>query len=368
MIMHERHTVIVGFVSAFVLVIGVGIGLTMIKPVSKTHDVTQAMSTTTAPLIALPTIIETTKEIEYVPLATTTIVVVGDIMLDRNVQARTDASKNPSYPFAKLPFGWFESFDYAVANLEGPVTDQRRSPVKSIDFLFRPEWLKVLVSEGIDAVSQANNHAFDQGRIGFEDSRKRLTAEGILAFGEQVDDGDIALGTATIGDTRVAFLGWNSTDNPVIRKDAEVVMTKAKEQNDLLIAYLHWGTEYRAQPDASSVELAHWLIDQGVDVVIGGHPHWSQGASVYKNKPILWSLGNFIFDQDWSEETRYGLAASLEIIEKKVVAIELYPVRIDLSQPRLLEGEQKRLRLEELAKRSDQELADGVRSGRIIVK
>ena len=315
-----------------------------------------------------PIIIEQAPTSTGIQPATTTILFVGDIMLDRNVQARTDASKNPSYPFAKLPLRWFENFDYAVANLEGPVTDQRRSPIKSIDFLFRPEWLKVLVSEGIDAVSQANNHAFDQGRIGFEDSRKRLTAEGILAFGEQVEDGDIALGTATIGDTKVAFLGWNSTDNPVIRKDAEAVIAKAKEQNDLVIAYLHWGTEYRAQPDASSVELAHWLIDQGVDVVIGGHPHWSQGASTYKGKPILWALGNFIFDQDWSEETRYGLAASLEIIEKKVVAIELYPVRIDLSQPYLLEGEQKRLRLEELAKRSDLELADGVRSGRIILK
>ncbi|MFO0764633.1 MAG: hypothetical protein U0487_01115, partial [Patescibacteria group bacterium] len=69
-----------------------------------------------------------------------------------------------------------------------------------------------------------------------------------------------------------------------------------------------------------------------------------------------------------SDETRYGLAASLEIADKKVRAINLYPLRIDLSQPRLLENEQKRLRLEELAKRSDTDLADQVRSGRILVK
>ena len=289
-------------------------------------------------------------------------------MLDRTVQTRTTASKDPSYPFAKLPSGWLGSFDYTVGNLEGPVTDQRRSPIKSIDFLFTPGWIDVLKSQGIDAVSQANNHALDQGRLGYTDSMARLSAAGLLAFGDQVDDGDAALATTTVGKTRIAFLGWNSTDNPIVKKDAEAVIKKAKEGNDLLIAYLHWGAEYRAQPDQSSVEMAHWLIDQGIDIVIGGHPHWSQGASTYKGKPILWSLGNFIFDQDWSEETRYGLAASFELVENEVHAIELYPLRIDVSQPRLLEGEAKRLRLEELAKRSDADLADAVRSGRILVK
>lgn len=299
---------------------------------------------------------------------TTSLLFVGDIMLDRTVQTRTIASKNPNYPFAKLPLGWLGSFDYTVGNLEGPVTDKRRPPEKSIDFIFEPSWLPILKSLGIDAFSQANNHALDQGRLGASDSSKRLTDSGFLHFGDQVDDGDIALATTTVGETRIAFLGWNTTDNPIVKKDAEAVMKKAKEQSDLVIAYLHWGSEYRAQPDKSSVEMAHWLIDQGINVVVGGHPHWSQGVSTYKGKPIVWSLGNFVFDQDWSEETRYGLAASLELVEKEVVAINLYPLRIDLSQPRLLENNQKRLRLEELAKRSDADLADAVRSGRILVK
>lgn len=300
--------------------------------------------------------------------STSSLLFVGDIMLDRTVQTRTTASKNPNYPFAKLPLGWLGSFDYTIANLEGPVTDKRRPPEKSIDFKFEPAWLPVLKNLGFDAFSQANNHALDQGRLGAADSSKRLTETGFLHFGDQVNDGDIALATTTVGKTRLAFLGWNTTDNPIVKEDAEAVIKKANEQSDLVIAYLHWGNEYRAKPDQSSVELAHWLIDQGVDVVVGGHPHWSQGASLYKGKPILWSLGNFVFDQDWSEETRYGLAASLELVDNKVAAINLYPLRIDLSQPRLLENEQKRLRLEELAKRSDADLADAVRSGRILVK
>lgn len=320
-----------------------------------------------AGLIVLPP--PKTDPIEVIkPVVTTTVLFIGDIMLDRTVQTRTVASKDPAYPFAKLPLGWLGSFDYTVGNLEGPVTDVRRSPVKSIDFLFMPAWAEILKKQGIDAVSQANNHALDQGRAGYTDSMARLKQVGLLAFGDQVEDGDVALATTTIGQTRVAFLGWNSTDNPIVKKDAEAIIKKAKGDNDLLVAYLHWGSEYRAKPDESSVAMAEWLIDQGIDVVIGGHPHWSQGASTYKGKPILWSLGNFVFDQDWSEETRYGLAASFELVQNKVRAIELYPIRIDVSQPRLLEGEAKRLRLEELAKRSDADLADAVRSGRILVK
>lgn len=322
-------------------------------------------------LLVLPSPSTTVQFVTSTPAevpSTTTVLFVGDVMLDRTVQSRTVAAKDPSYPFQKLTAGWLASFDYTVANLEGVVTDKRRPPEKSIDFLFNPSWLDVLKQQGFDAFSQANNHALDQGRAGSDDAHARLAAAGFLTFGDQVNDGDIALATTTVKGTKLALLGWNTTDNPLDKTEAESVIKKAKASADITIAFLHWGTEYRDHPDTSSVELAHWLIDQGVDVVIGGHPHWSQGAATYKGKPILWALGNFVFDQDWSEETRYGLAASLDVADKKVKAINLYPLRIDLSQPRLLENDQKRLRLEELAKRSDADLADEVRSGRILVK
>ncbi len=300
------------------------------------------------------------------------LLIVGDIMLDRNVARRTRESGNPAYPFAKLPPGWFASYDYAIANLEGPVTDRRRSPEKTIDFLFDPTVIPVLQAQGLDAFSQANNHALDQGNAGYGDSVRRLREAGFLVFGHQVADDAIALATTTLRATRYAFVGYNTTDNPLNREEAAPVIASAKGEADIVIAYLHWGNEYRNRPDASSVELAHWLIDQGVDVVIGGHPHWTQGFSVYKGKPIAWSLGNFIFDQDFSLETRLGLGVVVSFERHqgsgiKNLGLQLVPIQIDASQPHLLEGADRAKRLEYLASISDPELAGQIRAGTLTI-
>ncbi|MCC7523056.1 CapA family protein [Candidatus Uhrbacteria bacterium] len=289
---------------------------------------------------------------------------VGDIMLDRTVASRTRQSGNPSYPFLKLPTDWLATPDYSVVNLEGPVTDRRRSPEKSIDFMFDPSWLPRLKELGIDAVSQANNHALDQGTAGYEDSISRLRASGFTTFGHQVLDDSVALATTTIRGLRVAFFGYNTTDNPLDRASASSVLAEARSSSDLVIAFLHWGSEYRSKPDASSVDTAHWLIDHGVDVVIGGHPHWTQGLSVYKGKPIAWSLGNFIFDQDWSLETRQGMSVDL-LIQGDNLSFELHPLSIVESQPAVLTGIQKTQRLEYVSEISDPELAGQVKEGMI---
>lgn len=294
----------------------------------------------------------------------TRLLFVGDIMLDRNVARRSKEAGDVAYPFKKLPSGWFDSFDYAIGNLEGPVTDRRRAPEKSIDFLFDPSVIPMLKAQGIDAFSQANNHALDQGSVGYSDSVRRLREAGFLTFGHQVDDGSVSLATTTVNGTRVAFLGYNTTDNPLNRTQASPVIALAGEESDVVIAYVHWGNEYRDKPDASSIETAHWLIDQGVDVVIGGHPHWTQGFSSYKGKPIAWSLGNFIFDQDFSIETRQGIALALTTKGKEII-FEIIPIQIDSSQPHVVEGEERVKRLEALAKVSDEELREQVRGGRI---
>lgn len=305
----------------------------------------------------------TPEVIPQSPSSTVSLLFVGDIMLDRNVRLRSLKAETRSYPFQKLPPGWFEQADFAIANLEGPVTDRRRAPEKSIDFLFDPEVLEALKATGLDAFSQANNHALDQGAPGYEDSIQRLRQAGFLAFGHQVQDGEISLATTTVKGIRFAFMGWNTTDNPLDRAAAQVAIERATQEADVLIAYLHWGPEYRNTPHPNEVLTAHWLIDQGIDAVIGGHPHWVQGLSVYKGKPIAWSLGNFIFDQDFSLETRQGLALRLAVDTQGIVAIEPIPLQIDQSQPRVLEGENRQTRLNALAAISDPALASSTVAG-----
>ncbi len=295
----------------------------------------------------------------------TRLLFVGDIMLDRNVAKRSRDAGSLAYPFQRLPVGWFDSFDLAIANLEGPVTDQRRPPEKSIDFQFDPAVIPILKAQGIDAVSQANNHALDQGRIGSDDSRFRLQASGFLVFGDQVRDDAIALATTTVNGIRLAFVGFNTTDNPLDREAASTTLALARQNADQVIVFMHWGSEYKDRPDPSTVETAHWLIDHGTDVVMGAHPHWVQGFSAYKGKPIAWSLGNFIFDQDFSVETRRGMAVALTI---NYGSVELEPItlQIDLSQPRVVEGEERIKRLERLVEISDEPLREQVRAGKMV--
>lgn len=273
---------------------------------------------------------------------------VGDIMLDRNVARRMREAGTSTYPFARLPPGWLDETDLTVANLEGPVTPTRRPPEKSIDFQFDPSVVGVLRAQGIDFVSQANNHALDQGTQGFEDSRALLLAGGITPFGHQVRDDEIALATTTIRNTRLAFVGFNTTDNPLDEEAVARVLAAASSTSDLVIVFMHWGLEYQDHPIADVQARARWLIDHGADLVIGGHPHWVQGMDEYKGKLIAHSLGNFIFDQDFSDETRQGLSLDVNIDRDRVCLIP-HPLWIQASQPALETGEALAARIRTLA-------------------
>lgn len=299
------------------------------------------------------------------------ILFIGDIMLDRTVETRISRSKDLFYPFRKLegePGEFFRGQDMVVANIECPITDIYRAPQKEIDFACSSKLAPVLAAVGIDAVSQANNHTLDQGRVGLEESRQNLTDAGLAVFGDQVEDDEASAMTLVEQEKgKVALIGWNTTDNKLDRDDASLVIASAKEKADHVIVFMHWGSEYRKQPNQSETELAHWLIDQGVDAVIGAHPHWMQTVEVYQNKPIVYSLGNFIFDQDWSFETRNGLAVKL-IFGDEYNELELWPVRINQSQAEFLVGADRETRLKRLADISDPGIREGILRGVLRMK
>lgn len=287
----------------------------------------------------------------------------GDVMLDRNVATRIKNAKDDRYPFLKIMDDErFTDADLQVINLEGPVTDPRRAPIKSIDFMFDPRFIPVLKTVGFDALSQANNHALDQGRAGADDSRRRLISAGFLVFGDEAKDDDVAIATTTVKGKRLAFAGFNSTSNPIDKLQAEKVLQQARASADYLIVFMHWGEEYRDHPTRDQIARAEWLVDNGADIVIGGHPHWVEGIASYKGKPIMYSLGNFVFDQDWSEETKKGLATRISITDSNI-AFELFPVQIDKSQPYFADGEELKKRLRDLALISEPSLASQIEYG-----
>jgi AmmeMemoRadiSam system protein B len=298
---------------------------------------------------------------------TATILFLGDTMLGRFVAERSRRAGSKDYPFLEIQgtdSSFFHGQDIVVANLEGPVTARRAAPDKGdVDFMFDPEVAPMLKQIGIDAVSQANNHTLDQGRAGADESREFLTKAGIKVFGDQVhDDTESSLTVIEVRGQKIALLGFNITDNPLNKDDAEAALKSAYEQARYVVIFMHWGAEYQSKPNMTQIELAHWFIDNGVDAVIGAHPHWMQSVEVYNGRPIVYSLGNFIFDQDWSRETNYGLVAGL-VINPEGSKVHLFPIQLKESQPYILEGTDRQARLDRLSNISHESLKDQIKSG-----
>ena len=276
------------------------------------------------------------------------IMFVGDLMLDRHVREWMSSS-GPEYPFARLgTITGAAPPDLLVGNLEGAISI-RRPPEKSIDFAFDASVAPLLRKNGFGAFSLANNHSLDQGFPGYEDTKKRLADAGLSYFGHQVKD-DLPATIREAKGRRVALFGYNITDNPLEEKVAAKAIKDARGSADLVMVMMHWGTEYDLKQNSAQSALAHRLIDYGADAVIGAHPHVVQGLEIYKSKPIIYSLGNFIFDQYFSDDTQQGIAVAFTFGNKTTLTV--IPVAIVQSQPRRMEGEPARKFLTALLGRS----------------
>jgi Bacterial capsule synthesis protein PGA_cap len=300
-----------------------------------------------------------------------TILFLGDTMLGRFVAERSRRAGSKDYPFLDIKGtnnSFFHGQDIVVANLEGPVTLRRLAPDKGdVDFLFDPAVAPMLKEVGIDAVSQANNHTLDQGRTGANESRELLTEAGLKVFGDQVrDNAESSLTIIEARGQKVALLGFNITDNPLNKEDAEAALKSAYEQALYVVVFMHWGAEYQSNPNMTQIDLAHWFIDNGVDAVVGAHPHWMQSVEVYNGRPIVYSLGNFIFDQDWSRETNYGLIAGLTL-KPEGAEVHLFPIQLKESQPHILQGADRQTRLDRLSNISHESLEKQIKEGSIII-
>jgi poly-gamma-glutamate synthesis protein (capsule biosynthesis protein) len=118
------------------------------------------------------------------------------------------------------------------------------------------------------------------------------------------------------------------------------IISKLAAGSDLVIVEMHWGTEYEHQFSRRQQEIARKLVDNGADIIIGHHPHVVQGMEIYGNKPIFYSLGNFIFDQYFSPDTQEELGVKITW-QKNEIAIELIPLFSTGSRLQIMETEKK---------------------------
>lgn len=187
-------------------------------------------------------------------------------------------------------------------------------PGKTYTFRAKPERIAVLEELGVDVVTLANNHVYDYGRDALEDTFDTLSDREISYFGAGRNLSEaMAPVILNIGDKRVAFVGASRAEKnkmtPQATDDAPGILrcydpelfleaiAQAKKQADFCVAVVHWGTEYSNQLEPVQPETGRAYIDAGADAVIGAHSHCLQGIEIYKEKPIIYSLGNYWFNE-----------------------------------------------------------------------
>ena len=287
---------------------------------------------------------------------TVDMVVAGDIMLGRGVNNKMVGYGDYSYPY-KAIHDELQSADYRVANLECTVTDVTPVPTDPATFSFVSSKKAVsgLVYAGFQTLTVANNHANGPGgHPAFSDMLKNLRDSNISVMGGGDNLAEArAPSTQTIKDVKFAVLGYHdfvvvpaqgpaATDSSWGLAPAKAALvaedvTNARAKADIVIPYFHWGIEYTKVPTKAQQTLARAAIDAGADMVLGNHPHWTQGIEEYKGKLIIYSMGNFVFDQDWSRPTMEGMLIHFYWRDRALVGVRFVPtIDRDRCQPRIM--------------------------------
>lgn len=287
---------------------------------------------------------------------------IGDILLS-GIVAELIRNKAPDSPFTFVS-SIFKESHFAFANLECPLSD-RGNPLKNKCCLSSPpEAAKSLKSAGFNILSLANNHIFDYGYEGFEDTVSLLKENNISYFGagKNLEEARKPAVLSANGPS-IGFLGYswdfigsiNATkskfgtaplDGNMIIEDVQ----RLKEHADIVVVSLHWGYDRERYPLLSHVKLAHRIIDAGTTLILGHHPHVLQGIESYEEGMIVYSLGNFLFpDVSYKRynpiqkpENKESIIFQCSLSPKGVDPVNIIPVRCnELFQPTILDGGDK---------------------------
>ncbi len=258
------------------------------------------------------------------------LMAVGDVMLGRSVNAKMRSLNDFTYPFLKTA-SFLKSADLTFINLESPFYDDCPTTNEGMKFCADPKAIEGLIFSGVDIANLANNHIGNYGLEGINFTKQLLQENSIIPLEEN-------LIIKTIKGTKLGFLGFDLTSGYQEEKILAVVK-EAKPKVDLLIVSFHWGIEYAQEPTSRQIELAHRIVEAGADLILGHHPHVIQKTEDYLEGKIVYSFGNFIFDQPWSEVTKKGLVGVFTFENKKLVKSEFKEIYIqNFCQPELIEG------------------------------
>lgn len=242
-----------------------------------------------------------------------TLVFTGDVILDGGV-AQEMTIRGDSILTGSI--SRFLQGDINIINIETVLTNQE-GPLRDGNRLkYYPAVASLLSNGGVDGASVANNHSFDYGQAGFDETLDALNDAGIITLGDKCEPHVFSKNGKRIA---VLAASLSRSNDHLCLNSKESIRQKAIEfrkshPSTPLVLYIHWGSEYQRKPEKWQEKLAYELIDCGVDAIIGHHPHVFQNLEFYKGKPIAYSLGNFVADA-YLPNTTVGAVATIKIEE-----------------------------------------------------
>jgi poly-gamma-glutamate synthesis protein (capsule biosynthesis protein) len=278
-----------------------------------------------------PRLVESTptKIVETISPQKAVIMIGGDVMLDRNVRKMGE-----KIGYDKLLASVAELFrgaDATIVNLEGPITENVSKTLLpdgrttgSFSFTFATATTHVISAANIHAVSLANNHTDNFGAHGLIETKKWLDTVGVGYFGSPWNSTSTEL-VMDVNGISIGLIGYHQFRSGISGILDDVARLSLLV--DYLIIMPHWGEEYHTQHSPFMKEMAQSFLDAGADAVIGTHPHVVMDMEWVGDSPVIYSLGNLIFDQYFSPEVMKGNIAAL-YIEKVGAMTRLEKVRI----------------------------------------
>lgn len=302
----------------------------------------------------IPTVEPPTPTSPPTPTPLTRLLFTGDINPGRCVAETVIAADDYTLPYEYVAEG-LRSADITIGSLDGSMTD-RAAPMncpKTMNLVGPSRTVEGLQFAGFDVITVATNHIKNCGLVGcwndaLLDSMATLEAANIAPVG----GGDsLAAARAPViierNGIRFAFLAASSvgkemwaTDSepgtaPLLSENVTVDIQAAREIADVVIVLPQWGGEYKHLPDWDQYHLAGDMMDAGAALVIGNQAHWVQAVEEFPNGVVAYALGNFVFDQGWSEKTKQGVVFEATFRGSTLESWRLIPIHIyDNYQPR----------------------------------
>ncbi len=284
------------------------------------------------------------------PVPRISLLFVGNIVPARCVQAAIDEGRRtPDDLYAEVA-PLIRAADVAVGTLNAALSDYppMRGCVRTFVLVGRTDHAAALARAGFDGMSVATNHIkncglLDCGDRAFFDTLAALRSAGLWTVGAGpnleaalqpvvLDVQGVRFAFVSLGYIEPrAFAGPQTPGIAVLTEEnLRRAVALARAQNpDVLIALPHWGPEYDPRPTFLQRRFARAFVDAGVDVVVGNHSHVVQGMEILDGVPVFYSLGNFMFDQNWSRETRQGVMLVLHFAGPRLVGWRYIPTVAD---------------------------------------